>query len=317
MTPPSPAESTVASAPRGYGVRLRDAREAAGLTTDQVAQQLKLAPRQVEALEKEDLTHLPEVTYVRGFVRNYARLLKLDADRVLDDVPLPHEEPAQSTTFRRAGGRMTELPSESVHRLGWARWAIPLLLVAVIAGFAGYEWLRQQRARATAAQAVQAPVAPAREPTSGGAPGQTLPVTPTVVGDGAATGATGAAGPPAAASVDAARETRPTDSAASGALAHGSTSAASPPAPASSGAPGAAPEVRLQFAETAWVEIKDGRGRVIHSQTNPAGSTRVVTGDPPLELVVGNAANVRVTYNGEQVDLAPHTRASVARVTLR
>ena len=59
---------------------LRAAREAAGLSLDEVAQQLKLAPRQVRALEEDDFGVLPGRTFVRGFVRNYARLLNLDAD---------------------------------------------------------------------------------------------------------------------------------------------------------------------------------------------------------------------------------------------
>ena len=41
------------------GTRLRTAREAAGLSIDAVAQQLKLAPRQVQALEDDDWERLP------------------------------------------------------------------------------------------------------------------------------------------------------------------------------------------------------------------------------------------------------------------
>ena len=61
------------------GTLLRSAREAAGLSLDAVAQQLKLAPRQVRALEESDFAKLPGRTFVRGFVRNYARLLRLDS----------------------------------------------------------------------------------------------------------------------------------------------------------------------------------------------------------------------------------------------
>ena len=59
------------------------AREAAGLSLDQVAQQLKLAPRQVKALEDENFGELPGRTFSRGFVRNYARLLNLDPEDLL------------------------------------------------------------------------------------------------------------------------------------------------------------------------------------------------------------------------------------------
>jgi cytoskeleton protein RodZ len=56
---------------------------------------------------------------------------------------------------------------------------------------------------------------------------------------------------------------------------------------------------------------------VLHSQTNPAGSAHVVTGDPPFALVIGNAEHVKLTFNGQAVDLAPYTRGSIARLTLQ
>ena len=69
------------------GMLLRDAREAAGLTMDAVAQALKLAPRQVRAIEEDEYALLPGRTFVRGFVRNYARLLNLDADAIVATLP--------------------------------------------------------------------------------------------------------------------------------------------------------------------------------------------------------------------------------------
>src|SRR4029079_163523 len=78
----------------GAGGRLKSAREAAGLSLDQVAQQLKLAPRQVRALEDEDFAQLPGRTFARGFVRNYARLLNLDGDHLLSMLPDAAHAPA-------------------------------------------------------------------------------------------------------------------------------------------------------------------------------------------------------------------------------
>src|SRR5574343_370666 len=73
------------------GVLLRQSREARGLKIADIAQTLKLRVRQVEALEGGDWQHLPGHTFIRGFVRNYARLVQLDAaplmaqlDRILE-----------------------------------------------------------------------------------------------------------------------------------------------------------------------------------------------------------------------------------------
>ena len=77
----------VPDAAAGPGAQLKLAREAAGLSLDQVAQQLKLAPRQVKALEDENFDVLPGRTFTRGFLRNYARLLNLDPDLLVAHLP--------------------------------------------------------------------------------------------------------------------------------------------------------------------------------------------------------------------------------------
>ena len=66
----------------------------------------------------------------------------------------------------------------------------------------------------------------------------------------------------------------------------------------------------------AWIEIKDSADRMLVSSLNPAGSERVVRGRPPYQLVIGNASNVRITYDDKLIDLAPHTRQDVARLTV-
>ncbi|HEU5175876.1 MAG TPA: DUF4115 domain-containing protein, partial [Burkholderiales bacterium] len=66
----------------------------------------------------------------------------------------------------------------------------------------------------------------------------------------------------------------------------------------------------------AWIEIKDAADRMLVSSLNPPGSERVVRGKPPYQLVIGNASNVRVLYDDKLIDLAPHTRQDVARLTV-
>ena len=60
------------------GELLAQAREKAGFSTADVARQLKLSVGQVEALEAGQFERLPGSVFVRGFIRNYARLVKLD-----------------------------------------------------------------------------------------------------------------------------------------------------------------------------------------------------------------------------------------------
>ena len=75
-------------------------------------------------------------------------------------------------------------------------------------------------------------------------------------------------------------------------------------------------ELRFVFEADSWVEVRDRLDRVIFYQLNAAGTTRRVSGLPPLTVVVGNAHGVKMTYAGQPVDLARHTKVDVARLTL-
>jgi cytoskeleton protein RodZ len=96
------------------GNQLSAAREAKGLTVADVAQALKLGVRQVEALESGTWGGLPGATFIRGFVRNYARLVEID--------PAPLMEQLEGTLDRsaprldRPRGPETPMPAASAGR---------------------------------------------------------------------------------------------------------------------------------------------------------------------------------------------------------
>jgi cytoskeleton protein RodZ len=80
----------------------------------------------------------------------------------------------------------------------------------------------------------------------------------------------------------------------------------------------AAGEVPLTFAfrDYSWTLVKDRSGHVLISRMNPGRTTQSISGTPPLDVVIGNAADVTLTWRGARVDLAPYTRGNVARFTL-
>jgi len=279
------------------GALLGAAREASGLSIDAVAQQLKLAPRQVRALEEGDYTHLPGRTFVRGFVRNYARLVRLDPDKVLGALPAGAAAPAlEAPTLQQTAPTMGELPTTDHSKPGWARWAIPLTLAAVVAAAAMYEWFRPAGvARPTSAKdAVVAAPSPAPMSASPDKPGTLLP-NPLVAGKPVAEPASSLE--PARASMSA---PAPNANAA---------------APATT-APASEQTLTLAFLDYSWTEIRDRDGRVLLSRMNSGGTAQNISGTPPLDIVIGNAADVRLTYKGSPVDLVPHTWQNVARLKL-
>jgi len=74
--------------------------------------------------------------------------------------------------------------------------------------------------------------------------------------------------------------------------------------------------IQLQFGSQSWVEIRDQDGKTLMSQLNSPGTRSVVVGRPPLSLVIGNAADVRLLHNDKPVNVKPFIQIEVARLTL-
>lgn len=168
MTEPDIAPAQEGALATPAGMLLRRARERAGLSIDAVAQQLKLAPRQVTALEDGDFGALPGRTFVRGFVRNYARLLRLDPDATVAALPGTEatlERPSLAPGHRTIG----EIPRDEARRSPVARIAIPAALVAIVAVAVAYEWTRPG-ADARKATAEKRSAAPATTPVPAATP---------------------------------------------------------------------------------------------------------------------------------------------------
>lgn len=312
---------TAASASRANaGAKLKAAREAQSLTIEAVAQQLKLAPRQILALENDDYGSLPGRTFVRGFARNYARLVHLDPDAVVALLPTADAAPAlERPGFGPVRRAMGELPIERAPRRSPLRWFFPLVLIVIVGAAGYYEYLRQhgmlhpianRAADLPAGAPAGAAGAPATEPAS-------LPNPLAAREPAPEPGASPRASPTAPAAPPA----QPAPAA------DQATAAAAPPSPAAPGAAasvgatpaagGATAPLVLTFNGASWVEVRDASGRVILKATEAAGTTRSVDGTLPFQLTLGDAPKVTVTFRGQPFDLGPYTRGDVARVTLK
>jgi len=79
----NPTNHEIDAAPRTVGQRLREAREALGLTLRDVAATTRIQASSLEYLEADRFDEFPAEVYCRGFLKNYARELRLDADALL------------------------------------------------------------------------------------------------------------------------------------------------------------------------------------------------------------------------------------------
>ena len=264
----------------GVGAQLRHAREAAGLDVDEVAQQLKLMPRQVESLEHEHFDRLPGPAITRGMVRNYARLLKLDPEPLVERLA-PHAQKAPDREPLAGRHRQHAVPPATGSRRSTLLYVGFSIAVLALVGVVAYDWQQHKVAPVelpvapvSARKPVEEPAKPVEEPAASEQP----PAAPAT------------AQPPAK------------------------------PAPETAAAPALPPGTRrlvLRTEEEAWLEVRDGAGRSLVSSLMPAGSERAVRGQPPFQLVIGNAAHVQLVYDGKPVELKPHIRGEVARLTLR
>jgi cytoskeleton protein RodZ len=291
-------ESAADNETRSLGRILSKERERQGLSRTEVAQRLHMSAAQIEAIESGEYSRLPQGPFLRGFVRNYGKLLGVDADTLLSELAqvAPRNAapdivvPSQNIRFDPMGER---LASPYVK-------AGVLAVVVVALAFAAMYWWLFIRPIPSASQAKRAAEKAAAEAPRGGPPQQLAappitapdPVPPSpapTVPEGAEPARNGTSK----------AEVSKTDAA---------------KAETTRGAGMRA--LRLRFHAESWVEVRDAQGTVLFSRLNAGGSQAEVVGRPPLSVVVGNAPEVDVMYEGRDFPLEPHTKVAVARFTL-
>lgn len=275
------------------GRLLAEARARKNLTIPEVAQQLKLSASQIEALEADAYARLPGTVFVRGFVRNYARLVGLDGESLIAALDLPH----QPTTASAAVPRSSNIPFPDRYPPRWPRYAAALLLL--VGTLALYAFLTDERKVVVIAHA---PLASAPAVMPAAAPPAMTPVT---------TSAATPAPSPAPVVI-----TPPQVPVSAPAPAPAAVAKERHDAAGATVRPAGTAEVHFTFTTDSWVEVRDRSNRILLSQLNRAGTEHRLQGRAPLSLVVGNAHGVRLAYKGTPFDLAPHTRVEVARLTL-
>ena len=285
-----PGDKTMPS----VGCQLREGRERMGMSVEDVVAKIKLAPRQILAMEADDFQALPETTFLRGFVRSYAKLLQLDVQPLLD--ALPGSKVAKMSVEQLPVD--APFPSERTARRQNLNLLIAALLIALgLAGFAAWQANTPH------------PVAHEAETISDDAlVAIPLPLPEQVEildGSGVPEAGVPESGIPVVAS---AVPVVPSPAA---------PVAQSPATPVPTVAKASA-ALRLVFDREAWAEIKDQSGKTLSRQVNLRGSELRVEGIAPFTLVVGHAASVHLFYQDKQVDLTSYINASsdVARLTL-
>ncbi|WP_449406181.1 helix-turn-helix domain-containing protein [Massilia phosphatilytica] len=316
------------------GQALAAQREALGWSVEQVADQLKLAVRQVIALEAGDYAALPSPAVTRGFVRAYAKLVKVDPAPLVAQIAM-ETEPAPDTSAVTANRRPTpasfsesKFPSHGKRSslpLGWI--AGPVVVVVAAAAAWHFGLVPGAQRGETAVTSVTAPAANGVTEVASGNAVEPLqnPAVPliSVPGPGAA-----ASAPPAAANNAAPGAvvnvpgTTATGAPPATVPAAPATPAAAPAAPAATTAPAAAPAganaLVLSVSQDSWIEVRPAKGGApLLSRLVKAGSTETVNVEQPVRMTVGNPAGVTATLRGAAVALPAVPGKTLSRVNLQ
>lgn len=274
-------------APASVGAQLRAARERQGLSLADLASRLRLTEDQIAALEEEDFGYLHGETFVRGYLRNYARSLDLDPEAVIQTYQQSPTGPGGSEDIPLAPP--TERP---ILEHPWRVALISLVLVVLVAGgvlglmAGGYVSL----GGGSVPGATETPGEPPLAEAGDEAPGE--------------------ASSPVGGAEDGQTVEPEGDAEAGGSDLQGRFTA-EPPEPiepsgrGNNGSPGLAPqreaapdpdEMRVRTWEKSWLEVTDARGRVLIRRLVSKGKELHLYGQAPFGVKVGNAAGVQLYY---------------------
>ncbi|MEZ6966197.1 cytoskeleton protein RodZ [Aeromonas sp. S9(2024)] len=298
----------------GPGQLLRNAREQLGWTREQVASRIHLRLTLIAAIESDTYDKHTSHTFIRGYLRTYAKLVGIPEETILaayDKLGLTPPDNIDMQSFSR---RSRQQANDS--RLKVVTWLVILVLIGL-----SVAWWWQSTARrsagdeALAATEMSASTSVAATDTVPGAE-SLAPVTDATepVIDAAApaavSDATGTLAPEAAVLP----EENP--SAAVSTQAESSTSDVTATDESAVSEPASAPQLKMSFTADCWLDVKDANGKTLYSGLKKANDELVLEGAEPLKLIVGAPMAVKLEYKGQSFDMSRYNNGRTARFSL-
>lgn len=301
------------------GNKLRAQREARGLPLPHAANELHVDQRVLMALENDDYEQLGAPIFVKGHLRNYAKLLGMDPAPLIAEYEAaqPAHDP-QLVRERFAGEQMQDRQSHAFWRgLGWV-----LLIVGVLV-LAGWWWYQQEGgADLLSPQRVES-VRPFEVLEQDAA--QTLPQERQPAAETDQPSMDEPMPEETATETEALPETERQEPATSSQQPEATTAAPATPAPQVAERAErqtrqpvvTAPPLVLEFSAESWVEVYDQEGRPILYDLVSAGTRREINATGRLRVFLGNADAVVIHVRGERFAHERYRRAdSTARFNI-
>ena len=300
------AETEVDSAEKtqSIGQVLKEARLAQVMSAQDIARQLRLSEKQIAAIEEDDHSKFPNQIFLRGFIRNYAKLVREDTkefSKLLQETFPPTS--TQPISFSVDGTPFTPDYKQSKGNL------IIILIVVLVSSLSIYEVYRSGRDDQKINENIEngtiaETVIPLETEIEQEPEGNQNQLSSVIKSNGS--------------NFNALTEEVETDQQNGDYLDKEQkveTALEVENKPVESEGKGT---LSFMFTGESWVEVEDAEGKKIFSQISPGNTEEIVNGSPPFSLTIGNAASVKLIYNNKPVDLIPYTNANggVARLSL-
>lgn len=284
--------ATPADNAASLGAYLRGMREQRGLSAQQAAQEMHVGADFIAALERDEFASLGAAIFVRGHLRNYARLLGLNENEVLASY--------EHTANRLAPPPLVTLPHGGTPARRLSLQVFPLIAVAVLVVLGIIWWLSRPVPQSLTETASQpAAVTPANS----------LPEAATRAAAAVAATELPVSAPPPRESTEPVRS-KPEPVAPKPVVTrmHAPVVAAAkenslPPAG------GLATRVKFTLSAASWIEVYDASGKRLYYDLAPAGDNVDVSGAGPLQVFLGNAPGVSIELNGKPFNQSPFTHS--------
>jgi cytoskeleton protein RodZ len=329
------------------GTLLKAAREKMGLSIQDAAVKLHLRPRIIEDIEADNFTNIASSTYVRGYVKNYARMVSADA--ALIEACLVQQVPVVTEPAMQSFSRKTTYQARDT-RLTW----LSIFIVIVLLGSLVVWWMQKTTLLSTidVSQPTAEEVAAANQTLPGDVLLTETDASPRLT-EIAANGSMSIDGPikdTDASTIDvstgptdnnypqivdtsnedggsaiAATTTTPSVPQTTAPVVQQPVSATPSPTTTSTTIATAASTlvavagqsiIDVQLTGDCWINIVDAKGKALVDGVKGAGATVQVSGVPPFKVILGAPHVATLSLDGQIVSLADFPKGRVARLTL-
>ncbi|MFV0450545.1 MAG: cytoskeleton protein RodZ [Vibrio sp.] len=315
------------------GTLLREKREALGLTQQQVADRLRLRLSIVQNLEVNNFDSDLVATFIRGYLRSYAKAVGLKESEILEAYEKSTAVEPQEQTMQSFSKKTKRAKHDS--RIMTITWVIMVILI----GMSSLWWWQNHResgfeidkdAEVSAVLSNDSSLQDSRNEQDFATVNELTeesgeePVEPFSPADESQEGSAMEEAEPAVVEENTITETPQT-------VAEESTAnkaTVSEPSASESAVnelavnepvveqPAVTELLTLSFSADCWIQIKDATGRTLSTGIKQAGQTLNLRGQKPLQVVLGAPEGVSMTFESEPVDLSRYTSGKVARITL-